>query len=506
MLLLFMCINGIVAQMRYIDANNPVLETINPSRDGSDTYHFYYAFNWTDNETKFNNGMNPQFGELIIYDADSDKIIKKAYLSESENSKGQVEYQVKKSDFKDSKRIKYNVKWEIDKQINNSQTRTVIITFENDPFLKIDIGEEGLHYVENIEVPQIKIKSNKDGTVLNNLSIHLDKSSDAVVIANVSNGEIRANSSETTTYFFKPTGLNSLSEETTYYLRGRFKSGSFDKEIGPIECKINKREQYFIKPPTTGSFTTYGHSDLKEVLESSGDVKSLKAILYTVNNGTMNIPLTHIGSNKWEITIKGNEFLEFGTYKLEFSGLGTNGRPLKVTSCSYTKKSIPRKSIEVEYKEKKYKVTAEFDYEPVNKVYLVIDGRDVEMEKIKANTYTVEFSFDDKNLRALSEKLKGKTDQKISITTKADNYIFPSSITMSAVVIDTEELKDKSKSEIKDSLVKTGYSAKNADELSKTLHKEFRQIKDGGKKVDDNFWATVVELAPKAIPLVMMAL
>lgn len=504
-------------EAQYIDASNPVIESMSPSRDGRNIYHFYYTFNWTTETvgSVFNRTRNPQISRLEIYEFGQREPFR-TYNPIPGNPSNQIEFQVRKSDLGNRDQIQYAVKWEVDDEngtrlVKLTEPKTLRINFRTDPALQLDISKDDIYYVDDINKPSIKIKTNGGFASFENLTLRMDNSPTSTVVAEVLENKI-INPTEYTELNFSSTGEAPLTSSRTYYLYGNFKNGDLQTSI-PLpnvdnSYKIHKKERFtFLPDPDFGyKINVQGQQDKEVTLVGTGEASNLKASLRLGNNGTKDLKLEPLRGQRWKLIIPGDSSIPFGTYNVEFSGVGANGEPMKPTVFFYAKEPIKRNIIQMEYADKVYKATAEFSEKPSGEVYLVIDNFDVMMSPSPADPkkYHVSFSLSDETLQSLSNQIKDQPDhqKRVLITTKVDGLKDNSLLAKDAMVIDTQELEGKNRNEIKNYLKNIGFQ-ENIDELAKNISNELKKERTD-RNWNSNVWSSAVEWAPKAISLILM--
>ena len=502
-------------RVRYIDPIEPIIETAAPSRDRSDIYHFYFSVNWSNDSSVYSSQLDPKIEELELYEFGANSPFKT--IDALVDSKNQVEFKVPKSDVDRYSQIQYSIKWEINNGSgqtlsNRTERRTLRIKFDTDPELLVTISDDRIYYVDDINKPRIKIKTNKDGTAIEELSLRLQQRPDASIIAQVNDDVTRINSNRFTELEFTLGDLGSLREGVSYYLYGKLRNSGLSAPI-PLPSENNayrivRKERYYIKPHhTLGTvFTVQGNSGIEVTLDATGDVTNVKGSLKLGSYGNRDYSLMSAGNQRWNLKIPGEDLIPFGTYNLEFTGMGNNGQPMKPTTFSYVKEPVKREIIQMEFEENVYKAIAEFSVPPVGKVYLVIDDLDVEMTRSDQDSkvYVVNFAFDDNTLKRVSNLIKNEPNnqKRIKITTKVNGVTNESYLAKNATVIDVEDLEGKNRREISEYLKEIGFQ-ENMEELARNISAELRKDKPE-RNWGANVWASAVEWAPKAIPLVLM--
>lgn len=504
---------------RYIDMENPVVENISPSRDGMENYHFYYTFNWITDLTDYSSQSHPKIQRIIFYKFGAKDPF---YAQDASNHdlENQAEFIVAKSRIDDHDLIQYEVKWEIQSASgqtlsNTTKRKTIRINFDADPELLVEVSTDRIFYTDNLQHPRIRIKTNRDGTTIEELTLRMAQEPNSIIIAEVED-ETRINSNAYTELIFRPTGVAPL-QESDYYLYGRFRNGTLSQNVPVLRedntYKPYKKQEVTIKELNDVGkvITVNGHSDKKIVLDATGDALDVKASLQLGNHGNRGYQLKDVGNQRWELTIPGEEEIPFGTFNLVFTGTGANGEPMKSSTFSYVKKPVVRKVLQMEYEDKEqvYKVTAEFNEETSGKVYLVIDNMDVQMTKSPSDPkiYTTSFSFNDNVMQSISEIIKRQpnSQKRIFLTTKIDGIADESLLAQKAMLINTEELENKKKKDIRKYLDERGFEGDEIKSLTNKIASELKKNKNE-RNWKANVWSSVVELAPKAFPLVMMLL
>ncbi|MCA0933257.1 hypothetical protein LCM02_12410 [Lutimonas saemankumensis] len=517
--ILFLFSSVTIAQegIRYINFDQPIVQNAVPSRDGNNIYHFYFEFNWVNEISSYSDELKPKIEELQIYESGTENIIKSSKAPFNQDN--QIEFRVKKSDIDRFNQIEYAVKWHInDASGENMLTkftkrRTMNVNFKTDPKLIVQISDERIYYLDDINKPRIKIKTNHNGASVDELTLRLRNDPESAVVARINKTVTQLNNNKYSELVFDSTeGEAEIQEGKTYYLFGNVSTPNLNARIFENNTyQIYKREQYYIKPLDDGTKTikVKGNLDKQIVLDATGKVSEVKATLKLGDGGKKEYSLDDLDNNRWELKIPGNTNIQYGTYVLEITGNGSNGQPMKPTSFSYVKTPIKRKIIQMEIKDGIYKVNAEFTETPTNNVYLVIDDFDVMMNKDAADSkkYSVSFAFDDNTLQSISNKIKAsaKNTKKVLLTTKIDDINDESYLATNAVIIDKNKLADmKKKSEVKKYLEDIGFQ-ENVDKLAKSIMTELKK-EDNDQDWGANVWSSLVEWAPKAIPLVLMLL
>jgi len=502
--------------VKYIDTKEPVIETAAPSRDGSNVYHFYYSFNWSNDSTVYSNKLNPKIEEIEVYEFGAKDPFKTFYAPN--NSQNQIELMIKKEDLDSYDQIQYAVKWEISNTVgqrisNVTNRRTLRIKFDSDIELKVAISDERIFYVDDINKPRIKIKTNQDGTSIENLTLRLQQNPNAPIVAEVKDEITRINSNIFSELVFETTGLVDLKENTSYYLYGKLKNSNLSITI-PLPSESNnvyqltKKEYFYIKPlfKEGKNIKVQGNSPVEKILDASGEVSEVKASLKLGSYGNREYSLSELDDQRWGLAIPGDTNIPFGTYNIEFTGVAKNGRPMKPTTFSYIKSPLKRVIIQMELKDNVYKATAEFSEPAVGNVYLVIDGIDVQMNKSLTDptVYVIDFSFNDNTLKQLSEKIikQSNNQKRVLITTKVNGVEDEAYLAKDAAVVDMRNLEGKKKNEIKEYLEKIGFK-ENIDKLAKNISEELKKD-ENERNWDSNVWTSLAEWAPKAIPLILM--
>ena len=504
--------------VRYIDAQLPIKENAAPSRDGRDDYHFYYRINYSNDSSIYTNKMNPIIDELRIYKIGGERPFKTVKSSLAGNDT--EEFILAKSDVDSLDQIQYAVRWEIlndnaRRQAYETERRTLNINFDTDPALKVSIGNDRLYYINDINQPRLKIKSNRDGTTINNLVLRLQSTPSSTKVAELpTTVPTIINSNDFVEVVFESVGGIDLRVNTPYYLFGNFSNNGLKTDFPSDEVEalfqITNKAPIYIKPHLRHGtkFEVFGHSDFEEVLDASGDISDVVATLKGNGIQDKQFSLVNRSNERWELKIAGDPGLAFGTYTLEFTGIGSNGQSIQPSTFIYSKSHIHREVIQMDVDNSIYKVIAKFNSSPTDKVYLVIDGRDIEMAKSSTTdeTYQVSFSIKDNTLQALSNDIKNSPDNKkqILITTKIDGYLDPSSLATVVGVIDVADLQGKNKGEIKKYLIDQGFQ-EGVKELANDIVAELSKDKSD-RNWEVNIWSKLVELAPKAVPLILMAL
>lgn len=521
MIACFVCNGSANAQeLKYIDERAPVVETSSPSRDGQNTYHFYYSFNWIADSSIFDKSMKPKIDRIEFYRFGATEPFRTVESFKPENPSTQVEFKVKRADFGDNNQIQYAVRWEIENAsnqriVNETPRKSLRINFDNDPVLSLEVLAEGLYYTDDMKHPRIKIKSSHDGTAIEQLVLRTRKDENSDIIAEVTDNITRINANGFTELTFNliDTSVN-LTEGKSYYLYGKFKNTVVEELKGfvPItrqnnEYPLKRKERYFIKPMANSntSISVTGHQSSTVILDAHGDLKYVKATINLGSRGTRIYPLRSLGDQRWELTIPKDVDIPFGTYNLDFEGIGLNGEPIQKTTFSYIKNKVARNIFQLEFEGDTYTATAEFNSVPSGRVYLDIDGTHIEMNNSTSNskTYSVTFSLKDKNIQKIAENIKQAGGKKrILLTTQVDDITDEQQIAKNAVVIDTKELEGKKNKDIVKYLEDMGFK-ENVDELAKSISNELKKNKSD-RDWDSNVWTLVVEWAPKVIPLVLM--
>lgn len=503
-------------QVRYIDYEEPVIETAAPSRDGSNIYHFFYSFNWTVDSSFYSNELSPEIKEIQFYEINAKKPFKT--IPVTTDSKNQVEFKVKKQEIDKFDLIRYAVRWEVlnsqgERVSNTTDAITLRVNFTTDPklkdLMKIFVSNERIYYVDDIEKPRIKIRSNYDGTSIESLTLRLQDRPDAPIVAVVKDTVTRINSNLYSELVFESTGIP-LTMNTTYYLYGEFKNRELTtSDLGPSSYQlIEKAKPIEIRLLQTGGqhAVVQGHVDCEKILSATGEITELEAILNLGSDGKRSCRVTDKGNQRWELFISGDSNIPFGDYSIEFKGVGKNGLPIKRTVFTFSKTPIEREVLQLAIKNNIYEVSANFSAPPEGEVYLVIDGINIEMHKSTEDSiYTVAFSLSDKTLQKLSESVKESpgNSKKVLITTKVDGYKHDSYVATIANVIDVNELEGKTKKkEIKAYLEELGFE-EGINEAARKIQEELKKEKedrDWGAAV----WPQLIKVAPKVLPLVLM--
>lgn len=503
-------------QVRYIDYDEPVIETAAPSRDGSNIYHFYYSFNWTVDSSFYSNELFPEIIELQFFEINAKKPFKEVRVTT--DSKNQVEFKVKKEEIDQFDLIRYSVHWEISNSQGEKISKltdaiTLRVNFTTDPklknLLKVSVSDERIYFVDDNERPRIKIRSNYDGTSIENLTLRLQDRPDAPIVAEVKDTITRINSNLFSELVFESTNIP-LSMNTTYYLYGEFKNRDLTTtDIGPSSYQlIEKAKPIEIQLLHTGGndMTVQGHIGCKEILTATGDISELEAVLDLGSYGKRNCIVTNQGNRRWELYISGDPNIPFGDYSIEFKGIGKTGLSVKKTIFTLSKKPIEREVFQLEIKNNIYEASANFSSTPTGEVYLVIDDIDIEMHKSSEDSiYAVAFSLSDKTLQRLSESVKDSpgNSKKVLITTKVDGFQHDSYFATIAKVIDVSELEGKTKKkEIKAYLEELGFE-EGIEEVTIKIQEELKKDKDE-RDWGATVWPQLIKAAPKVLPLVLM--
>lgn len=501
--------------IRYINPDNPLIETAVPSRDGNNNYHFNFTFNWINDSTAYSSKLNPKVDELEIYELGKEEPYR-TYDAKAD-SKNQIQFKVKKDEIDQYDRVQYAIKWEISDEegrriSHRTKFNTIRLNFGTDPELKYTLADDGIYFTDDVNRPRLKIRTNKDGTAVKKLVLKNSDSDNAPVLAKITDKITRINSNIFTELVFTTENGVQLAENAKYYLYGDLINSGLQVSIptngNSNEFKLREKEKFYIKPmlPEGNIISVKGNSDFSKILDASGEISDLKATLNLGNNGKRVYTLNNLGYQRWELKIPGDSSVANGVYNLEFSGTGKNGLPIQPSIFSFIKKPIQRKILQMEITDDVYSVVAEFDETPKVKVYLVVDGFDIQMDRSSSDgkKFEVKFSLNDNTLQKLSEKIatESENSKRIFITTKIDDKEDDSYIATTASVIDIKELEGKRKSEIKEYLKEIGFE-ENINELAKDITSELNKD-EKERDWSGNVWKNVIDFAPKAIPFVLM--
>ncbi|MBS2098705.1 hypothetical protein [Carboxylicivirga linearis] len=502
--------------LRYINVLNPVIEIAAPSKDGNSFYHFYYSFNWSSDSSLYASSLNPRIEELEFYNFGAENPFRK--FDATTDSENQVEFKINSKDINSYDQVQYVVRWEISNQNGQrlsykTQPRTLRMRFNTDIDLRVDVSSDGIYYLNDINKPRIKIKTTRDGIQVKRLKLLLQPREDATCVAEVNNDIIRVNSNVFTELEFN--SLDNLKESKEYYLYGSFIDNDAKIEVSyPLpnndnnKFKIHKKPIITIKPliPEGKNIVIQGEFDFEKVFDATGAALEITASLQRGEYVYSKYKLVDLKNDRWRLTIPDNADIPFGTHDLLFTGVGKAGVPFQSVMFSFTKTPIKRKFIQLEVNDDTYEVKSEFSSAPKSKVYLVVDGVDIEMNKSASdpNQYSILFSLNDKTMQKISQSIKNQSDNKktVLITTKVNGIEENSYLAKNAIVVDVNDLKGRNRSQIKEYLEEIGFE-ENLNALAKSISEELKK-EDSDRDWDSNVWSSLIEWAPKAISLVLM--
>ncbi|MBL3657290.1 hypothetical protein [Fulvivirga sediminis] len=495
--------------IKYVSSSQPVKLWEATAKDNAGFYHIYYGFNFDgDSTSNFTSNDNLIIDRLYVKGNNSTSPLTPYQATGNSES---YDFKVPYSDIRTFEKVTFWCEYRINNVVYKSTITQLRVQFPGIATLKVDVSLDGVYLESNDSTAIVHIKSNQDGTKITNLSIKQVDNAAGADIATLQNpSSYTLNANVDVRIELKKNDGQSLNPGQTYYLFGDFQKPalgtSYSIPNNNREYALKVKQQYYVTDP--GDMSVIGKYDhVLNNVQTSAKCKSLTLEILDktipeglrVINGIPNGP----SGTSWSFTINSaNDAFSYQDYSVKFSGRSQENTPIIENRFVFRKLINDWKNMKVDFNQGTYTVTVDL-LKPSSDVQLNLDNSmTLNMTPAGSNKYNAFFNFSDPDMKTLTTIIARETDNKkdIEIGVNIDGQKIRKFVISSVTVLDKNDLKGKSKKEIKQILEDSGIE-EDINKITKSIADELE--KDDKSQEWDQVWSTVVSVAPKVFTIVL---